>query len=337
MIWRRRLALVAAILLQPAAALAGEGPVRARLDWQSSPGCLDQQQLERAVRARLRRQPFVDAGSVDVVVRGRIVPAEANRGWAVEIQLIDPGGQLLGTRTLSSEAPRCSALDDSLPLVVALMIDMPRDELPRPRPESSTAPATSGEPPWRPGVLALPEPQPGAASPLNLEPRLEIVTALGLTPELGLGLAAGALIEPPAFWAVDLEAAWWLPRSVDAGPSGSDFDLWTVGLQICPVEWKLGEGRLYGCAGQRVGILTVRGRGFAVNYEQSRIVYDVGLRARASLPLGRVLRLAAALGAELPLSRDRFFFATGDGRQRELFQQSSVILTGQAGVSLAFD
>ena len=127
--WRARPALAFALC-----ALVTGGPTRAEapaptatLDVNRAEGaesCLEATALQTAVERRLERSVFVPPGRSAVGVKLHF-ERRADRTFVAEVELLDRHGTPLGRRELKTRAAHCSALDDSLALVVALLVDSP--------------------------------------------------------------------------------------------------------------------------------------------------------------------------------------------------------------------
>ncbi|HEX5098309.1 MAG TPA: hypothetical protein VFV94_02370, partial [Polyangiaceae bacterium] len=152
--WRARPALAFALgVLLTRGTTRAEAPApTASLDVTREAGaesCLEASALETAVERRLERPVFVPAGRGAVGVSLHF-QRRAERTFAAEVVLLDRHGAALGRRELKTRAPHCSALDDSLALVVALLVDSPeaREQAAAPpAPESSAAPPSTAAPP----------------------------------------------------------------------------------------------------------------------------------------------------------------------------------------------
>lgn len=110
-------------------------------------GCASRAALSRAVERRLKRRVFVSAEQAQL----RLDVAFVKRGSAVAatIRLIDAEGRSRGTRSLTTES-HCSALDDSLALSIALLVDEPPEpetEADAPAPAAPDATALATKPP----------------------------------------------------------------------------------------------------------------------------------------------------------------------------------------------
>ncbi len=287
---------------------------------------MDAQALRSAVESRLGRRVFVPRKQADVVVRGRLEVARGGDGWTADLALESGAGQPMGKRTLSTHADDCSALDASLALIVALMIDIPREELPAP-------PTTAPPPPpaAHTTTIQLPRETPAPRRPWGFEADGRGVGALGLMPGVALGVGVGVGVEPPGFWFTELDGDLWMTRRVDSssGGSGSRFSLQSVSLYLCPLALGSFRLRFRACVGQRVGRLVADGFGFDENRREPRVVYNPGMRARLTVGLVGPLVLGAGLGLEVPLARDRFTATRASGASEELFRMAPVVGTAE--------
>lgn len=99
--------------------------VHASLRIESAPQCIPARALEDRVEAQLGRVVFV--ANPDVLVTLRM---QAERDvLSLVIALTLPDGTPLGLRTLRTTGTDCRALDDELALVLALLIDLPEQEI----------------------------------------------------------------------------------------------------------------------------------------------------------------------------------------------------------------
>lgn len=323
--------LAASVLFAASVARAAPPPVHAGLDWRREPGaehCMDAAELTKAVESRLGRRVFVPRSQADVVVRGRLEAAKGGEGWTAKLALESAAGQPMGTRTLSTRAEDCSALDASLALIVALMIDIPREQLPPPPVTSAPKPAPV-PPPTTP--IRLPRGTPAPREPWGFEADARGVAALGLMPGVALGVGLGVGVQPPGFWYTELDGELWMTRRVESasGRSGSQFSLQSVSLYLCPLELQSPRFRFQACVGQRVGRLVADGFGFDQNRHEPRVVYNPGVRLRLTAGLVGPLELGAGLGLEVPLARDYFTAARANGTSEELYRMAPVIGTAE--------
>ncbi len=149
-------ALVALSAALPEQAWGTESDAFVRLIWirgVQADSCPGQLEVERQVRWRLGRDPFVlDATRM---IEARVSLADGI--WHVELSVHDNTGASLGQRLLDVRADNCGQVVDAVGLAVALAID-PNISL-----ESSVPPLAGSEPPSSTGPTAAP-PQPAAES-----------------------------------------------------------------------------------------------------------------------------------------------------------------------------
>jgi hypothetical protein len=321
-------------------AAADPPPVTAALDWHRSSAaedCLDAGALASGVEKRLRRSVFAPRERADVVVGVRLA-RRPEGAWLAQIELRSAKGQLIGTRELVTSADHCSALDESLTLAIALMVDVSADELPKPveTPSAQPAPRAPVTSPPRRTSIELPRQTHAPRRPWRFNAVALGTVAMGLLPGVSPGVRAGFGVDPPAFWPTDLAVSFWPARRDSTGEEGARLTLVTVGLHVCP----LGAGpksTVFGlCLGQEVGQQIASGFGFDRNDERKRLVYDLSLRARLSQRVVGGLRLVAGVQGLLPLSRDRFIAGEADGTRREVFRRPVAAAAGEVGVGVDF-
>ncbi len=314
-------ALVAALASAGGAAFAQEAPRTSSLSWVRMPGaesCLSTRALAEAAEARLGRSVFVSAARGEVSVEGRVERLDDR--WSAVVTLSAPDGMPLGTRTLESTEPECSALDGPLALVIALMIDPDASAEPEPTPEPAPTPA--------PAPVA---PAPPSPAPVVLDADARLSIAAGLLPGAALGLTASASLRPPGWPALVAEAALFPPRTARAEAGRADFLLAWGGLAICPVDAGPGPVHLRLCGGLLLGALSVRPVGLDDSASGERFVGSGAVRAAAGVRLSGPVLLRGSLALLVPFPRDRFL-AEGD----ELFRMSAVALAFDLGLAVRF-
>jgi hypothetical protein len=343
---RRLWALVCGWLLTQHLAHA-KSPVSAsaRLELVKAPGtepCLDRQSLSRAVEARLQRRAF--RADLPATLYVNISITRSGDAWSALLRMHDGSGAFLGRRSIVTRAADCSALDDSLALVVALLVDSP----PAPVPHSDEGSAVRAEPEKAPpktaplpastaakapqnqetSTIHLPPDTPAPRAPWSFSLAAEGSGAFGMLPgfapgvELGFGAKAPTLPEIRLFGGVYAQRE---QQSNRPGPeSGARFDFAYVGLELCPVSRQFGAFEWFVCAGQSLGRLKVASFGFDENLTSGHLSY--ALLVRSGVQLALASRLAARLGirAEVPFSRGVFSYGAVDGSQQELFETKPV-------------
>ena len=233
--------------------------------------------------------------------------------------LSDRAGREVGRRELSAKARHCSALDASLALVVALLVDTPPVPAPSPPPASSgTAPLPSSAPPEgpreRPTPLTLPADTYAPREPWWFAVTLSGVTAFGLLPAPAFGAALALGVRPPHFSQFWVSAEVLPERRLGSTPSAT-LAMTRFGLMLCP--WEFGVSALRGaaCAGQRVGFVSAAGDGFDVNQSTRQLSYDLA-SSSAALGTSHAIVLAVRSRGRFPIARPAYISRSADGARR---------------------
>lgn len=338
-VWLTSAAITVLVTLLPASARAQAEPASVALEYAAERGCTTRAELARQVEARLGRSVFVE-DDADVLVEVKIKSRESAAGWTANLTLRARSGSWLGARELQSESARCSGLDAPLSLVLALMIDIPKDELPPP----AETPAETPPPAAR--VLRVPAapivPKPAAPARDQRKPPFRVVLGVGgvlgagLLPDLALGLRVSVLLRPPEFWPLELGGVMYRDAQAQVSGGGSDFAAAGADIAVCPLGGEHGRVRVMACAAQALGRMHVSGYGFDQNQEHSRFYASFGARARLSLALTTSLAGRLAASAEVPVTRDEFYFVNARGERERVFRSAPVVGTGELGMELRF-
>ena len=306
----------------------------ARVAISKGPGtepCITENALRRAVEVRLRRALF--RRDLPVTLEVLVVFERGGASWSAELTVRDGSGQFLGRRSIVTEAAHCSALDDSLALVVALLVDSPpiapevSAQVPPALPASPPAPSES-KPNTPPPLttLSLPRDTVAPREPWRFDVSLSGVGAVGTAPGITPGGEVGLGAQAPRLPELRLFADWFGQQTQQrAGSnSGAHFDFVSVGLELCALDVHLGALHWFGCGGQALGRLKVASYGFDQNTASEHLTY--ALLARTGLRFPLIGRLDGRLGirAELPLARAIFDYGSRDGREHALYEMSSI-------------
>lgn len=284
--------------------------------------CLQAGALEKAVERRLKRQVFVGKERAELALR--VVFTQAGDRFEARIELASQDGTPRGTRTLSTTA-HCSALDDSLALSVALLVDEPPD----PEPVSTPAPAKTPASP--PKVIEIPPEVAAPREPWHARFGASAQGAWGILPGVRPALALHFTIVPRSFWPIELQGEGFWPTDAERNAdSGARFHLFRAGLALCPELSTGASHALAVCFGQRLSWISVEGYGFDHDLKEKRLGYALSLGAEGRQRLFGPVSLRAYLGLEVPLVRDRF--TSGGRAASELFQPSPVAVFGQIGL-----
>ena len=290
------LTLASAVGAVPARARA-----QARLDWQVPAGtdCIDGARVATAVSAMLGRDVFTSTATAERAVQGRF-ERTPDGGWIAVVTLLRRDGEVIGTRRVATADPACSALDEPLGLVIALLVDAPAERTVRVPPRPATPPS------------------PAARFAVLLEGR----GSSGLVGPVGAGAELTVSLEWPVRLAVELSAgATYGEPSITEGTAELLAIEATLGACGVPLR---GPFRLRLCAGGRGGALRATARGFDTTSPETRPLATVSIWGRFTAELGGGLGLTLTAGAGVPLVRDRFLYADPAGTTHELYHPSPV-------------
>jgi hypothetical protein len=322
----------------PASAFASAERVFAKLDWhrtEVASECLEASVLTAGVEARLQRKVFVLESQADIKIHVSLdAPSPGN--WTASIDLDDRNDKPLGHRELTIRGEHCSALDESLALMVALMVDVTRESVQSEAAES-TPPAPSTKQPNLP-----PSTQPELDSPRlvtsALRYRMYLLGSLrnGQLPGLGRGITLKGELSSKDGWAALLSLALWPTREQSEDGLGARFWLATAEANACG---SLGSSRSHDvsmCAGYQAGLLNSRAFGFEVNEHKQTFIQDVTLRLCGTWWATASYGLHGTLGVALPLMQDEFFGTREDGTRIRLLSRASIIPLADLGLSVHF-
>ncbi|HEV8548518.1 MAG TPA: hypothetical protein VGQ57_05805 [Polyangiaceae bacterium] len=306
-------------------------------------GCLDSSALEKAVERRLEHPVFTSSTPVDL--RLELAFEETpRRGFSAAIVLRDRTGAEIGRRELTTASRQCSVLDDSLALVIALLVDSPeaRERATAAPPTASTSPSLpANAPPVPPPAPApirvtIPPDVLPAREPYRVDVAATVAALVGPLPGLAWGPELTLAVRPPHFVELRLRPAFFPTRQVE-GPSagrGGRLSLVQVGLDVCPIEQELETLRFSGCVGQSIGWVNAEGFGFVRNGDPSSWVYSLGLAAGALWFPARPLFLSLGLTAAVPLERDSYVSLGPNGTSLEVFRPAPLSGELTAGLGL---
>lgn len=324
-------AWIAGVVLLAAARVHAEPKhLTATLDVKRTAGaeaCLDAPALAKAVEARLGRSVF---GGTNPELRVSVALERLSDGaWRAQLLLEDAKGVALGRRELVSAEPSCSALDPSLALVVALLVDAP--PTPPPPPPAEVAP--SPPPPLPPPTpIRIPPPPPAPEEPWQFGAAASGAVALGWLPSVAPGVSLALSAEPPRVPELVLLAQGFLPRRTEsADAQGVELSLIRVGLLVCPALLRGNGIRVAACAGQTVGRIRAEAFGFDENRRTTDLAYAVEVGGLLRVSLVGPLVFRAFSGVEVPLNRDVYL---GGPTRTVLFRSSPVAARGEMGLGV---
>ena len=317
-------------------------PLMVALEW-PEPGsserpCIDRDALQEAVEQRLERPVFVAGEHADLIIKGSI-EAMSPSGWSVVLTSARPDGAVIGSRELTTQDAECRNLDDSIALVIALVVEAPRTrsklQIPaKPKPAPVQTPPSAPPSPPKADAARAPATRPRAATPDPWRARIGAGGALssGLLPGVAFGGRLDTLVEPPGFVPLAAMISLWAPTRVDDGTVGLEVGAWLAAFGACPtlVEGRAGAVAL--CGFFEAGPVRAAPVGLISTNEPTRGHADVLAEARAQIELGRRASAEIAAGAGVPISRNRFTYTAIDGREVELHEAASI--RGSAAIGL---
>jgi hypothetical protein len=340
----KRLALKLALALALTCSRSAWATPSAKLAYSRGPGaetCPDEDQLRKAVAARLGYDPFFPWAN-------KTIEAEithTKRGFHGEVKVIDAAGLLRGARSIDAASQDCGDMVRAVALAISIALDdLALDEPSSPSAAPSPAPAPEPTPAPPPTPAPEPTPTPPAtptpAKPKRFAPDLWLapVVTFGTAPAPAVGFHLDLRLST-GIVSLDLEAQADLPASggasVAATTPGNPAEVRTYlvlgSLVPClrlPLTLSVaGTTTLYflGCALLTAGV-----------FEESGV--DVAVSSTGNAPF---LAAGGRLGLEVPLSSRFFLLAHGDAfgillRHTVLIDQEPVFtlpaLGGRLGV-----
>lgn len=274
--------------------------------------CIDEGALQRVVEMRVGRSVFSEDAAL--LVRGSI--ARESGRFQVELELVYQG-QRIGLRTLESERARCRTLDDSLAVIVALLVEssdaMIADAAPIPvahaMPIAERHAIVELHVPEDPVVDAEAEPE--TATPIAMSIGLGGWGTVDTLPSPSLG-PAGFIELSFAPWSIRVEGAY-LP---DQSAALSDSRAALLGFAWCALAvgydaWITSYLNIGGFVHGRAGILTGTGLGFEDPARGSIPWLALGAGGRTRVRIVGPLAVELDLGFDVSLLRQRFVVESG--------------------------
>lgn len=309
----------------------------ARLDGAES--CSGAPEIAKRVEAILRRAAIVSPAQADLSIEGR-VEKKKTTGFRATIVMAKSSGEILGHRELETDDARCTSLDDSTSLAVALMID----------PDAALGPPS---PPVDKPKEVPPDPKvvvketvktvyvhdtprnPPAKRPVRFEGYVGGALGLGLTPLSG-GFIAGLVIDPPWFGAFELDGSFLIAeKSVpgSATDAGTRFYHATGAAFFCPLAGNVGIVLGSLCAGGEAGFVATSTSGITTTDSAVRPLVNGAARGRIGLWPSPV---SVSLGGTLsvPIFRATYTYQNAAGAKTTLFDAAP--LAGTFDLSIGF-
>ena len=320
-----------------ATALPAHGAARrltAYLEWTApeASSCPSGSAMAQAVEARLGRGVFVERDQADVILTAAIKPNGA--AWSAELELLGARHATLGTRHVQSKSRDCSAFNDVLPIVIALLVDASQNIVHLELPPPSYTPATSPQVEYS-SPQAMPSPFSPSDGPSRWGWAVLGEGVHGLMPGTAAGASLVGFFEPAR---VRVPVEFWLgaiPAIVGNQTQGIQLSLIHLGARLCPNLWR---ATLHWsvCAGVSVGNLQVVGRGFDVNRSDSSFYADARATAQLDVPVARPWFARVEAGAIAPITRPRFEGEMERGVRVTLHRPATIVPRIALGLGVGF-
>lgn len=326
----------ALLLTPPAQARTSVETSRVALLWQADPAaseCLRPEIVQQRVEAQLGHSVFVaeDAPSdVSLILDAHALASALH----VELEL-QRDGESLGSRSLDGTGDECAKLIDSLVVVIALLVDVPRPIEEPARPTSTVrAEAT-------PTVREISPPPPTAArrvsGHLALNARASVVSGLLPSASFGFGLDARASFGFAPSLAWRLGGDYWPGARVSAqgGEVTASALSWQLGFS--PLEIASGASfRFRPWALASATMIAARGEGFAASRSGYRWMPELSVSASVEWRLARHLWLNAEPVLGFALARPSFVYDDPLAGQQTLFRPDFLLPSANLGLTWQF-
>lgn len=299
---RTALATILLVLLAPWPARAETDPSTPRLEWRAPPECIRARELDHLVTTELGRSAF-DPTARELVVRGRVT-LSPNGTYRTDVELLRASGDVLGVRRIDSDNRQCRSLDEALAVMLAIMLNVNREERAHEAPSRVT---------WRAAVGGF--------------------VSLGRMPGAGLEVLASGGPVWRGVTSFDAELGLELGPSRSVAEGSVEARAGTVRLGLSPVLFG-GTPELSLRLGGGAGLLEATAAGFDRVTRRVRPTAEGRVGLRLAFPVARplLLEIAADFGV-MPL-RPSFSVVNAGGSREELFRPALVF--GTLGLSLAF-
>jgi hypothetical protein len=333
---------------------AGADPASHRLAslaWIRKPGaeqCIGPMALSEEVAKKLGREAITAPSRASLAIEGHIERVDSDGGWRATLAVVSETGEVQGLRELHGTDADCRSLDESLALVIALLIEPGAILAPIPHAVEAPPSVTLSPPPppvfpglpLKPVVavsIAPPPLAPSASSPPAqrwvFDGGVGVVGGVGLLPgPLVPGLALRARLKPPRWPAIELDGAFWTPRS--SGTPGASFALGWGALSICPLVLAAGADVLSLCVGGAFAGLVAETAGLSPAATKARFVFYPQAAFRYERRLFGPLTASAGLGMVVPTDRAVFYYLDRHGARQDVFQQAPVACTFDLGLGV---
>ncbi len=297
---------------------------RIALSFEAPSDCIGARELASRVERILGRTFFVATADADIIARGAIAREEEAHVFTLE--LIDRAGHVIGRRQARRERGSCHALDRSIAVIIATLVELPVVQTTMQLPDEEIDPTETVDP-ERPPTSDAEMPLMNEPPSWELRSGAGFALSVGLVPEIGMGgsILFGLMAERD--WpALVLEARILSPTTMldDAG-LGARFFLADAHLGVCPTA-TFDVVRLGGCA--EIGGGAIVADAIGLSNPRTGVITPL-ITARFALELRVVIapfELRLATGVDIPIVRDPFVRDAGTERETRIHETAPVAL-----------
>jgi hypothetical protein len=294
-------------------------------------------QVQAGVESYLGRSPFSKDASTAVRVRLSHVAERGRARVLATVSQEDATGKVWGERSVSAES--CQELDESLTLVVAMMVDAraappPETAAPpaaEPVPESPTATHATGE------ILTAPSLERAVQAPAHSAFMALSWVSMGALPETALGVSVLGSFKPRGFWGVGVELGALAPRRQALGEGSLEMSLLFARGSLCPLQGSDTRTWWSACANLGAGRVQARSRDLLEAQTRADWILLPSFSVRAAWRPMPSLLLGAGLDAAAPALQHRYVYRDPEGIQQLAFEMNRVVLSVNVGAGLFLD
>jgi hypothetical protein len=248
------------------------------------------------------------------------------------VTLRSPSGTVLTERSVGTDAETCDRLDESVAVVVALMVDSVQE--PGESPTPVTPPATT---PLHVGAVGRATPRTArGAEPVPLGVSVDIgpIVTAGLLPNASFGVTARAQLELRELWSVGVSGFAWLPSQTVNGGVGARIWAWAGELGACVVPLRASAFRLGACLGVGGGATEATPIGLVEAGRTRLPLAFSGGALDAALHLGGPVWLHVRPNVWILFVNPEYSYREADGTSRRLTYAFPVVLGLSLGLGL---
>ncbi len=269
---------------------------------------MDASTLAATVERTLGRAVFHGDAPVSATIVGSARSIDSG-GYSAHISLLAVDGTKLLQRSLATEGD-CRRLDESIAVVVSLMVDSLEEEA-----SALVIPAGPTPPP---AVLsAVERVAPAAGAPAHASAAIALGfgagVSTGLLPTIAPLVAMRAEVGPIAFMPVALTLRAYAPSDARVEGAGGEFYAWSGELALCPTAKRGRMVRLGVCVGAGAGAIHGSPLGLLGEHSSDAPIVFAVAAPSAAVRVAGPLWLRAEAGLPFLLLREAWGFLDGNG------------------------